>query len=120
MFDQRSGNNYRSYVTWAIWSSAETGFTEYRSRDSVGIADVLNQATLGRGERVTSICCPNCQGKMLHHYTDAYVIRTPVINDAGELELLDNHTNEYDDNFFECFECGYRPSEEELVATREE
>jgi hypothetical protein len=45
------------------------------------------------------------------------VIRTPVINDDEEIELLEGHTNEYDDTFFECFDCGHRPSEDELLSS---
>ena len=59
--------------------------------------------------------CPRCGGDSLLHYTDAYVLRTPVINDEGQLELKEEQTNEYDDNFFDCGDCGYRPTEEELL-----
>ena len=62
------------------------------------------------------IICPNCKGQDVHHYTDAYVVRAPVVKDDGSIELLDDRTNEYDDWFFECHDCGFRPTEEELLA----
>ncbi|HEV2577786.1 MAG TPA: hypothetical protein VGU25_11305 [Acidobacteriaceae bacterium] len=59
--------------------------------------------------------CPRCGSDSLLHYTDAYVLRRPVVNDEGQLELADERTNEYDDNFFDCEDCGYRPTENELL-----
>lgn len=59
--------------------------------------------------------CPRCGSHTLLHYTDAYVLRTPMVNDEGQLELKDERTNEYDDNFFACEDCGYRPTEDELL-----
>jgi hypothetical protein len=62
--------------------------------------------------------CPRCGGNSLLHYTDAYVLRTPVINEEGSLKLLYERTNEYDDSFFDCEDCGYRgyqPTETELL-----
>ncbi len=61
--------------------------------------------------------CPRCGKDSLLHYTDAYVLRKPVINDEGQLELADERTNEYDDNFFDCEDCGYRPTEDELLVS---
>ena len=66
------------------------------------------------------ILCPECGSEFLLHYTDAYVLRTPVTNDRGELELVDDRTNEYDDSFFECAECGCRPSEDDLLFAAED
>jgi predicted nucleic-acid-binding Zn-ribbon protein len=62
------------------------------------------------------IVCPRCGSEEFHHYTDAYVLRSPIIDDEGGIQLLDSHTNEYDDCFFECFRCGCRPTEDELLA----
>lgn len=64
------------------------------------------------------ILCPQCGSDSLNHYTDAYVLRTPVINEEGEIDLIDERTNEYDDSFYECAECGHRPAEDELVPTK--
>lgn len=61
------------------------------------------------------VYCPRCGSDSLLNYRDAYVLRRPVINDEGQLELADERTNEYDDNFFDCEDCGYRPTEEELL-----
>jgi predicted nucleic-acid-binding Zn-ribbon protein len=61
------------------------------------------------------IACPKCGSRNVHHYTDAYVLRTPVIREDGSIELLEYQTNEYDDCFFECYDCGYRPTEDELL-----
>jgi hypothetical protein len=68
---------------------------------------------------MTAIPCPKCGGANLRHFTDAYVIRKPVMNDEGEIELVDDDTNEYDDSFFECGDCGYRPEEDELLPADE-
>ena len=65
------------------------------------------------------IVCPRCGSEEFHHYTDAYVLRIPVINAEGAIDLLDSHTNEYDDCFFECFQCGSRPTEEELLSRQD-
>jgi len=61
------------------------------------------------------VLCPRCGSDSLLHYTDAYVLRTPVINDEGRLELTVERTSEYDDSFFDCEDCGYRPTEDELL-----
>ncbi len=66
-----------------------------------------------------AIPCPKCGSSRLRHFTDAYVIRTPMINDNSEVELLDCDTNEYDDSFFQCDSCGYRPDEDELLSANE-
>lgn len=63
--------------------------------------------------------CPRCGSDSLLHYTDAYVLRAPVINDEGQLELRGERTNEYDDSFFDCEDCGYRPAEDELLLSAE-
>ena len=62
------------------------------------------------------VVCPSCGGPDVHHYTDAYVLRTPVVNEDGSVGLLECQTNEYDDCFFECLDCGCRPTEEELLS----
>jgi hypothetical protein len=62
------------------------------------------------------VVCPSCGSPDVHHYTDAYVLRTPVVREDGNIELHECQTNEYDDCFFECLECGYRPTEEELLS----
>lgn len=62
------------------------------------------------------IGCPKCGSKELRHCTDAFVVRKPAINSLGALELHESHTDEFDHNFFECFDCGYQPREEELLA----
>jgi hypothetical protein len=59
--------------------------------------------------------CPRCGSESLLHYTDAYVVRRPVINNEGQLELTDGRTNEYDDSFFDCEDCGYRWEGDELL-----
>ena len=48
------------------------------------------------------VLCPKCGSDSLLNYRDAYVLRKPVINDDGKLELIDDGTNEFDDNFFSC------------------
>ena len=63
--------------------------------------------------------CPFCGSDFLLHYTDAYVLRTPVINSEGQIELTDERTNEYDESFFECGDCGCRPSMDELLHSAE-
>jgi hypothetical protein len=64
---------------------------------------------------MNQVLCPQCGSDSLLHYTDAYILRTPVINDEGQLLLTGERTNEYDDNFFDCEDCGYRPTEDELL-----
>lgn len=66
-----------------------------------------------------NVPCPRCGSNSLLHYTDAYVLRRPVINEMGQLELADERTNEYDDSFFDCEDCGYRPTEDELYRSAE-
>jgi DNA-directed RNA polymerase subunit RPC12/RpoP len=61
------------------------------------------------------VVCPECGSQRLRHYTDAYLVWTPVLEDDGTLGKLDSETEEYD-GFFECRDCGHRPSEEELLA----
>lgn len=63
------------------------------------------------------VMCPRCGSDSLLHYTDAYVLRMPMISSDGKLELLTQQTNEYDDTFFDCEVCGYRPSEDEVLAS---
>lgn len=62
-----------------------------------------------------SIRCPACGSRELQHYTDACVVRRVVVDDGGAIRLQQGRTNEYDDNFFECDDCGYRPEEQELL-----
>ena len=62
------------------------------------------------------IICPKCKVSEMHHYTDAYVLRVPVIKEDGSIKLLDDQTIEFDDCFFECPECGFRPTEDELLS----
>jgi DNA-directed RNA polymerase subunit RPC12/RpoP len=61
------------------------------------------------------VACPNCGSGKVFHFTDAYVVRNPVIDDDGSIELLESHTNEYDDCFYECSDCGNKPDEYELL-----
>jgi DNA-directed RNA polymerase subunit RPC12/RpoP len=61
------------------------------------------------------IVCPECGSRDVHHYTDAYVLRTPVIKEGGRIELLEYDTDQFDDSFFECLRCGHRPTESELL-----
>ncbi len=65
------------------------------------------------------VVCPRCKGHDVRHYTDAYVIRVPFLDENGEIVLLDDDTNEYDDCFYECLDCGYRPAEDELYPPAE-
>ena len=62
------------------------------------------------------IICPKCKGGEVRHYTDAHVIRTPVVGEDEDIDLIDDFTNEYDDQFFECSDCAYRPTEDELLS----
>jgi DNA-directed RNA polymerase subunit RPC12/RpoP len=61
------------------------------------------------------ILCPRCGSECLFHYTDAYVLRTPFLDDKGSLRLIDEQTTEFDENFFQCARCGHRPEEDDLV-----
>jgi hypothetical protein len=63
-----------------------------------------------------AIPCPKCGSADLRHFTDAYVIRVPMMNSDGEIELVEDDTNEYDDAFFECGACGHRPDEDDLLS----
>jgi hypothetical protein len=60
------------------------------------------------------IACPNCGSRKLRHYTDAYLVWTPVLQDDGTLGKLDPEKEEYDE-FFECRDCGHKPTEGELL-----
>lgn len=62
-----------------------------------------------------SIVCPSCRSESIFHYTDAYVLRKPILKQDGKIDLIDYDTDEYDESFFECVECGLRPSETELA-----
>jgi hypothetical protein len=62
------------------------------------------------------VVCPECGGGGVSHYTDAYVVRNPVVKEDGSLELLSVDTLEYDE-FFQCFDCGHRPSAEAIIAS---
>ena len=66
------------------------------------------------------VICPRCKGHDVRYYTDAYVLRVPVLDEDGEIVLLDDQTNEYDDCFFECLDCGCRPEEDELYPPTED
>ena len=70
----------------------------------------------GWRNKMRQIACPKCGSPKVYHYRDAYVLRTPVIGDDGKLSLLEYQTNEYDDNFFECLNCGERATEAELIS----
>lgn len=59
--------------------------------------------------------CPHCGSDKLYHYTDAYVVRNPIISDTGEIELSYSHKDEFDENFFECRDCGHQPTESEIL-----
>jgi transcription elongation factor Elf1 len=61
------------------------------------------------------VVCPECGGSDVSHYTDAYVQRNPIVKEDGSLELLDVDTLEYE-KFFQCSDCGHRPSAEALIA----
>jgi DNA-directed RNA polymerase subunit RPC12/RpoP len=65
--------------------------------------------------KMTPVVCPKCGSQSVFHYTDAYVLRKPVLREDGALDLVEYDTNEFDDSFFECFDCGYRPVESELI-----
>lgn len=88
--------------TWSFLGEANIA-TSSEHRDGLGV--VMRQ-----------IVCPECESRKVHHYTDAYVIRTPTISKSGKLKLLAFCTNEYDDSFFECLDCGHRPSEAEILS----
>jgi DNA-directed RNA polymerase subunit RPC12/RpoP len=62
-----------------------------------------------------AIICPECKSERLYHYTDAYVLRSPVIKDDGGLGLIEFDTDEYA-RFFECRDCGHKPTEAELLS----
>jgi hypothetical protein len=61
------------------------------------------------------VVCPECGGRDVSHYTDAYVLRNPIVKEDGSLELLDVETLE-NEEFFQCFDCGHRPSAAALIA----
>ncbi len=61
------------------------------------------------------LVCPECGSSDLTHYTNAFVLRDPVLKDDGSLELLEVDTLEYE-KYFQCFDCGHRPSAEALIA----
>jgi hypothetical protein len=61
------------------------------------------------------VVCPECGSSNVSHYTDAYVVRSPILKDDGSLVLLEVDTLECEE-FFQCFDCGHRPSTEELIA----
>jgi hypothetical protein len=62
------------------------------------------------------VVCPKCGGSDVSHYTDAYVLRNPIVKEDGSLELLKVDTLEYEE-FFQCFDCGHRPSAKALIAS---
>jgi DNA-directed RNA polymerase subunit RPC12/RpoP len=61
------------------------------------------------------VVCPECRSERLYHYTDAYVLRSPVVKEDGSMGLIEFDTEEYDE-FFECRDCGHRPTEAELIS----
>jgi DNA-directed RNA polymerase subunit RPC12/RpoP len=61
------------------------------------------------------IVCPECGSRKLRHYSDVYLVWTPVLKDDGTLGKLDSETEQYDE-FFECRDCGHKPSEKELLS----
>ena len=60
--------------------------------------------------------CPQCGGPNVMHYTDAFILRTPVVREEGAVVLVDCDTEEYA-AFFQCPDCGHRPNESELLST---
>lgn len=69
---------------------------------------------------MNQILCPKCGGEFLYQYTDAYVRRTPFLDDKGNLILVEEGTTEFDENFFQCASCGYRPNEHHLIPSAHE
>lgn len=61
-----------------------------------------------------NVVCPECGGPNVMHYTDAYILRTPIVREEGAIALLDCDTDEYA-AFFQCPDCGHRPDEVELL-----
>ena len=61
------------------------------------------------------VLCPECGSPNVRHLTDAYLLRYPVLKEDGTLGLLECDTLEYD-AFFECPDCGHRPTEAELIS----
>jgi hypothetical protein len=61
------------------------------------------------------INCPKCGNQTIYHYTDAFVIRTPVLKTDGKIGFIEDCISEYDNCFFECTYCGYQPTEKELL-----
>lgn len=63
------------------------------------------------------VVCPQCGSRKVFHYTDAYVVRKPHITaDSAQIEFEKIGTEEYDDFFYLCRDCEYRPDEKELLA----
>jgi DNA-directed RNA polymerase subunit RPC12/RpoP len=60
------------------------------------------------------IVCPECGNQAVRHFTDAFLVWTPILRDDGALGHLDSTTEEYAE-YFECSDCGHRPTESELV-----
>jgi hypothetical protein len=69
-----------------------------------------------KGVCMKEVVCPECGGSDVTHYTDTYVLRNPIVKEDGSLELLEVDTLECD-AFFQCFDCGHRPSAEALIAS---
>ncbi len=59
--------------------------------------------------------CPRCGSANIHHYTDAHVVCSAVVS-RESVRLIERHIIEYDECFFECADCGSRPTEAELIA----
>jgi hypothetical protein len=62
------------------------------------------------------IVCPMCKSERVYHYTDVYVVRTPIMRDDGKIELHEFETEEFQE-FFKCRECGLMPWKKELLAS---
>lgn len=63
------------------------------------------------------IPCPECGSRALRHFEDMYQVWTPVVDDDGKLGRLNPETERYA-KYFECRNCGHRPSEAELLSPR--
>lgn len=61
------------------------------------------------------ITCPLCGSSTLRHFEDVYLVWTPVLEDDGSLGRLNPFTEEYTE-YFECRDCGHKPSESELLS----
>jgi hypothetical protein len=60
------------------------------------------------------VLCPECGGPNVMHYTDAFILRTPMVREEGRVALVDCDTEAFAE-FFQCPDCGHRPNEAELI-----